>query len=79
LKEKEKEKLHQQADEFCQRLGGYRQPMAWSILPVFNPDGSLFITPTATFKPIYRQKPDVSDALFFSSWGDLSKVLPPPP
>ncbi|KAL6064625.1 Dedicator of cytokinesis protein 9 [Balamuthia mandrillaris] len=73
LKDKDKERLEAQAKDACKRLGSFRQPMAWSIIPLFNEDGELQVGKSTTFSPIYRQKSDVSDSNFLASWKEQSK------
>jgi hypothetical protein len=54
--------------------GWATQGMGWSVLPLFGQDGQLAVPETATFQPVYRYRPEASDAQFFASWGDQSKA-----
>ncbi|ELR16168.1 Dedicator of cytokinesis [Acanthamoeba castellanii str. Neff] len=74
IKEKDRERLEAHTKECCKRFGEYRQGMGWSVLPLFGQDGQLAVPETATFQPVYRYRPEASDAQFFASWGDQSKA-----
>ncbi len=61
----------------CSRLGKYRQPFCWGMIPLFNEDLSgLAGGEGSEFKPLYRQKPtDISDSHFLELINEYTKVL----
>eukprot|EP01114_Cavostelium_apophysatum_P003911 TRINITY_DN1404_c0_g1_i1.p1 TRINITY_DN1404_c0_g1~~TRINITY_DN1404_c0_g1_i1.p1 ORF type:complete len:1840 (+),score=629.05 TRINITY_DN1404_c0_g1_i1:76-5595(+) len=74
IRDREKERLVAQTQQFCSRLGQFKQPFCWSMVPIFGDDGKLAIGNETDFKPMYRQKAtDISDAHFLEMINEYSK------
>jgi predicted Zn-dependent protease len=48
-----KEKIKAETQDFCKRLGEYRQHFAWSALQVFDQKGNLLLQKETCFDRIY--------------------------
>ncbi|EGG21533.1 DOCK family protein [Cavenderia fasciculata] len=74
LKDKEREKLKEQIRSNCSRLGAYRQAFCWGCVPVFGDEGELGVGENTHFRPLYRYRPDSTDAqMLDSTLGEFSK------
>jgi C2 domain in Dock180 and Zizimin proteins/DHR-2, Lobe B/DHR-2, Lobe C/DHR-2, Lobe A len=61
-KERARHKLSDVISDISSRLTAYRQPFAWSMLPLFvDGSGELLSPGECSFTPIYRAKGDLSD------------------
>lgn len=76
VKDKEREKLKTQAKEYCSRLGQYRQPFCWAMLPLFGEDKKLMVEKNTEFKALFRQKSsDIGDSHFLETVNEYTKVI----
>eukprot|EP01133_Synstelium_polycarpum_P007631 gene7631-8927_t len=74
IKDKEKDKLKDQIKSYCSRLGVYRQAFCWGCVPLFGDDGELGMTENTHFRPLYRYRPDCTDAqMIDSTMSEFSK------
>jgi hypothetical protein len=74
LKDKDIEKLKLTAKSYMARLGMYRQPFCWGLIPLFNEDHSLAIGENVEIRPFYKYKgTEIGDALFFDLLNEHSK------
>eukprot|EP01094_Clydonella_sp_ATCC50884_P017219 TRINITY_DN2957_c0_g1_i1.p1 TRINITY_DN2957_c0_g1~~TRINITY_DN2957_c0_g1_i1.p1 ORF type:complete len:1831 (-),score=674.61 TRINITY_DN2957_c0_g1_i1:292-5784(-) len=77
MKERDLEKAVNNVKSACERMGRYRQPFAYGILPLFGDDGQLAFdekTPPKIHQ-LYRTKEhDINDASFLSVFADQSKT-----
>lgn len=53
--EKIKGKIQYEAEDYCQRLGKYRQPFGWAVLQVFDAKGNLLLQPDTRFQEIFAK------------------------
>ncbi|EFA75991.1 DOCK family protein [Heterostelium album PN500] len=67
LKDKEKDKLKDQIKSYCSRLGNYRQAFCWGCVPLFGMDGELGVGDNTHFRPLYKYRPDTTDAQMLDS------------
>ncbi|GAM17423.1 hypothetical protein SAMD00019534_005980 [Acytostelium subglobosum LB1] len=74
LKDKEKEKLREQNRSLASRLGSYRQAFCWGCVPLFGLEGELGVGENTHFRPLYKYRPDYTDAqMLDSTLGEFSK------
>lgn len=54
---KVKGKIENEAEEYCKRLGKYRQAFAWTATQVFDAKGNLLLPETTQIDTIYSRNP----------------------
>jgi hypothetical protein len=71
VKGKEREKMDSNISAFTSRLGGFRQPFCWGMLPIFTEDKQFAHGTGAVMKQLNRYKGDVSNAAFLEASADV--------
>ena len=71
VKGKEREKLETNATSFTSRLGAFRQPLCWGMVPLFTEDKQYAHGQGAIIKQLNRYKTDVSNAAFLEASADV--------
>lgn len=61
-----------EVDDYCQRMGRFRQPFGWSAIQVFDPKGNLNVTGDSLFESIFHYVGEKMDT--FSLLNTLAEV-----
>jgi len=74
LKERDRERAVNAVKQACERVGHYRQPFGYGVLPLFDDDNGLISfgeETKPTIQQIFRTKDhDINDEAIFSAFGD---------
>ena len=74
LKEKDKDRLATAASGAAARLGRFRTPFVWTLLPLFGDDKQLALGLDAKVTSFYRWKAELGEQLIFDTYAEYNKT-----
>lgn len=74
LKDKDRERLVAVTTSAASRLGRFRTPFVWTLIPIFNDEKQLALGMDAKLTSFYRWKPELGEQIIFDTYAEYWKA-----